>query len=131
MEGCLVQFFQAAGKMHEARMVFTVNQPKEVAEFVEGHLGGSFQGCGGKPPIFERLLSEAVDRYQGDRSVLAGFAEHMAEDGQEQVDIQDGNDLVDACERLVFHGFQDGSGIELEPLVIQGVAGVAHGFQNR
>ena len=41
-----VQFFQIAGKMHEARVVFTVGQAKKVAEFMEGHFGGPFQGGG-------------------------------------------------------------------------------------
>ena len=130
MERSAVQFFQTAGKMHEARMGFTVNQSVEVAEFVEGHLGGSFQGSGGGPSIFDGSLAEAAEGYQSDPPVLTGFAEHMAENRQEQVDVQDGDNLVDASERPVLHGPQDGSGIELESAVIQGVMGVAHRRQN-
>jgi len=54
-----VQFFQTARKMHEAGVVFAMGQAVKVAEFMEGHLGDSFQGGGGKLWLFRRLFRQS------------------------------------------------------------------------
>jgi hypothetical protein len=126
----LIEVLQSSGEMHEAKGVHAMVQIIQVAQLMEGHLGGPFhlkahsflrRGGGGL---------ETVDGNEGGPTPLPRFSKHMDENGNEEIQVHNPYDLVTLRERQGFHGGDNRTGIVLMPSFVVCVQGMFHGGKN-